>query len=56
MRSSQSDSRKRIPCATWTTLGAADNFAFKMIPDRGHEFFVEPTIDFFQRTLGPACE
>ncbi|MGE0486801.1 MAG: alpha/beta hydrolase family protein [Gammaproteobacteria bacterium] len=46
----------RLTAATWATLGAPERFEFETIPERGHEFFVEQTIDFFVRTLGPACE
>jgi dienelactone hydrolase len=47
---------ERITAATWATLGAPERFDFETIPDRGHEFFVDETVEFFVRTLGPACE
>lgn len=46
----------RITNATWSAFDAADAFAFETTPGRGHEFFVEPTVAFFLRTLGPACD
>jgi len=36
---------------TWRLLGNETGFAFEMIPGRGHEFFVQETIEFLRNVL-----
>jgi dienelactone hydrolase len=37
--------------AAWRTLGARDRFDLKVMPDRGHDFFVNEIAQFFARAL-----